>query len=126
MTGLKFIPYSSTFHQFVGDHWKDTNLKSYLFSGFGCQSKVVEEESLSQMVTKIRTHPSLSSSFKNNLCSEIKYKAGFISLPFSNRRENQMEKTFYQVKYPKECSRSKNSSVISRLMCDATQFTPPS
>lgn len=85
MTGLKFIPYSYIFHQFAGDQRKDTNLKSCLFSGFGCQSQVVEEESLSQMVTKVRTHPLLFSSCKHNLCTKIKYKAGFVSLPFFNK-----------------------------------------
>lgn len=97
-----------------------------LFSGIGCQSKVVEEESLSQMVTKVRTHPSLFSSFKNNLRTKIKYKAGFVSLPFSNRQENQAEKPSIKLNIPKSVQESKNSSVISRLMCDATKFSPPS
>lgn len=99
MTDLKFIPYSSIVHQF--DHWKDTKLKSYLFSGFGCQSKPVEGESLSQMVTRVRTHPSLFSSFKNNLCTKNKYKEGFFSFPSSKRQENQMEKPYIKLNIPK-------------------------
>lgn len=126
MTGLKFIPYSSIFHQFAGHHWKDTKLKSCLFSGFGCQRKPVEEESLSQMVTKVRTHPSLFSSFKNSLCTKIKHKEGFVSFPLFQKARKSNGKTFYQVKYPKECLRSKNSSVISRHMCNTAQFSPPS
>lgn len=86
----------------------------------------MEEESLSQMVTKVRTHPLLFSSFKNNLCTKIKYKAGFVSLPFSNRQENQMEKLSIKLNIPKSVQESKNSSVISMLTCDATQFSPPS
>lgn len=123
MTGLKFIPYSSIFHQFAGHHWKDTKLKSCLFSGFGCQRKPVEEESLSQMVTKVRTHPSLFSSFKNSLCTKIKHKEGS---PFSKKQENQMEKPSIKLNIPKSVWEVKISSVISRHMCNTAQFSPPS
>lgn len=78
------------------------------------------------MVTKVGTHPSLFSSYTNNLCTTIKYKAGFVSLPFSNQQEKQMEKPSIKLNIPKSVQESKNSSVTSRLTCDATQFSPPS
>lgn len=116
MTSLKLILYSSIFHRFAGYHWKDTMLK-FSIQGGGCQSNPMEKGSPSQMATKVRTHPLLSSSLKNNLCTNVKYREFFVPPLFKKQRKSN-RKTLYQVKNPKECLRSKNSSQLFPGTCE--------
>lgn len=63
------------------------------------------------MITKVRTHPSLFGSFRHKLCTNVKYRE--VSVPPPSKKERKSNrKTLYQVKNPKECWRSKNSSQL--------------
>lgn len=71
MVSLEFVPYSSIFHWFTGGHWKYTKLQSYLL-GFWMSKETKARRVSGQIITKVRTHPSPLSSFRNKLCINVK------------------------------------------------------